>query len=183
MKALIGTMNPGKIEGAKKALEAFYKDVEVVGFKAPSEVDDQPVDRETLIGATNRARNTKAYAEAAGMEADYYMGIESGIINLFDKWYIANAAVVIDKDGYESVGYGPIFPVPEKYAQEIILTDFGQVISKIMHQEDLGKSVGGIDGLTNHSVSRIDITKEAFIMALTQHANSYWNDKSTGIQK
>jgi len=34
-----------------------------------------------------------------------------------------------------------------------------------------------IDGLTNHSISRIDITREAFIMALTQHTNDYWNDK------
>ena len=31
MKILMGTKNPGKIEGAKRALENYYKDVEVVG--------------------------------------------------------------------------------------------------------------------------------------------------------
>lgn len=183
MKAIIGTMNPGKIEGAKKALEAFYDDVEVLGYKAESEVGDQPVSEETLQGARNRALNTMKYAKDNKVDADYFMGIESGIIELYGTWYIANAAVVMDKDGYESIGYGPIFPVPKKYVKDIIETDFGHVVEKIFNQSDLGKSVGGINGLTNHSISRIDITRESFIMALTEHTNDYWNDKLKQKQK
>ena len=177
MKAIIGTMNPGKIEGAKKALEAFYDDVEVLGYKAESEVGDQPVSEETLQGARNRALNTMKYAKDNKVDADYFMGIESGIIELYGTWYIANAAVVIDKDGYESIGYGPIFPVPNKYVDEIIRSDFGHVMEQIFNESNLGQGVGGVDGLTNHSISRIDITKESFIMALTQHTNEFWNDK------
>ena len=26
-------------------------------------------------------------------------------------------------------------------------------------------------------ISRIDITREAFVMAITQHINEFWNDK------
>ena len=177
MKAMIGTMNPGKIQGAKDALEAFFQNVEVEGYKASSEVGDQPVSEETLEGARNRALNTMKYAKQNGIDADLFLGVESGIIELYGSWFIANAAVVIDKDGYESVGYGPIFPVPIQYVEEIISTDFGHVVEKIFNKSDLGKSVGGVDGLTNHSISRIDITRDAFIMALTQHANDYWNEK------
>ena len=46
MKALIGTANPGKIQGAKEALEVYYKDVEIDGYKASSDVSDQPVNEE-----------------------------------------------------------------------------------------------------------------------------------------
>ena len=183
MKALIGTANPGKIEGAKQALEAYFDNVEISGYKASSNVGDQPVNEETLEGARNRAKNTMEYAKANNIDADLYMGVESGIINLYDTWFIANAAVVIDKDGYESIGYGPIFPVPKKYVKDIIETDFGHVVEKIFNQSDLGKSVGGINGLTNHSISRIDITRESFIMALTEHTNDYWNDKLKQKQK
>lgn len=178
MKAMIGTANPGKIQGAKEALEAYFDHVEIEGYKASSEVGNQPVSEETLEGARNRAINTMKYAKENGIEADLFMGVESGIINLYDSWFIANAAVVIDKDGYESIGYGPIFPVPIQYVEEIIKTDFGHLIEKIYHQSDLGKSVGGIDGLTNHSISRIDITREAFVMALTEHAHEYWSEKN-----
>lgn len=177
MKAMIGTGNPGKIQGAKEALEVFYKEIELEGYKASSDVGDQPVSEETVMGARNRALNTMKYAKENGIDVDLFMGIESGIINLYDTWFIANAAVVIDKDGYESIGYGPIFPVPNRYVEEIIQTDFGHVVEKIFHESNLGQSVGGVDGLTNHSISRIDITRESFIMALTQHTNDYWNDK------
>ena len=183
MKAIIGTANPGKIEGAKKALEAYFEDVEIEGYKASSDVSEQPVSEETLQGARNRVLNTMKYAEENNIDADLFMGIESGIINLYDKWFIANAAVVIDKNGYESIGYGPIFPVPDKYAEDIIKTDFGKVMTSIFNKADLGKSVGGVDSLTNHSISRIDITKEAFIMALTEHYNDYWNDKPKEYKK
>lgn len=34
MKVLIATKNQGKIEGAKKALEHYFKDVEITGIPA-----------------------------------------------------------------------------------------------------------------------------------------------------
>ena len=55
MKAIIGTSNPGKIQGAKEALEKYYDNVEIEGYKASSNVGDQPVSEETLEGARNTA--------------------------------------------------------------------------------------------------------------------------------
>ncbi len=177
MKILIGTMNPGKIQGAKEALEAFFPEVEIEGYKAASDVRDQPVNEETLEGARNRVNNTIKYALENEIDADLYLGIESGIVELYDTWYIMNIAVVKDRDGYESVGIGPALPVPRKYADEIIQTDFGSVMTKIFEKGDLGKGVGGVNSLTNDSISRIQITKDAFVMALTNHAHDYWSDK------
>ena len=57
MKAIIATKNQGKIEGAKKALEHYFEDVEVIGIPADSEVGDQPVNDEIYRGAKNRVKN------------------------------------------------------------------------------------------------------------------------------
>ena len=176
MKALIGTMNPGKIEGAKQALECFFDGVEIEGYKASSDVGDEPVNEETIEGARNRVNHSIEYAKENNLDYDYFLGIESGIMQIGSKWFIANIAVIKDKEGYESIGMGPTLPVPNKYSEEIMNTDFGTVMTKIFQEKDLGQGVGGVNSLTNNSISRIDITKEAFIMALTEQVHDYWRD-------
>ena len=44
-------------------------------------------------------------------------------------------------------------------------------MDKIFSGKDLVKGKGGISFLTKNEVSRIDLTKNAFIMALTKHIN------------
>ena len=47
MKLIIATKNEGKIEGARRAFERFFEDIEIVGIPSDSEVGDQPVNLET----------------------------------------------------------------------------------------------------------------------------------------
>ena len=42
---------------------------------------------------------------------------------------------------------------------------------QIFDGQELGKGKGGISYLTKNEVSRIDLTRTAFIMALTKHIN------------
>ena len=44
-------------------------------------------------------------------------------------------------------------------------------MDKIFSGKDLSKGKGGISYLTKEAVSRIDLTRDAFIMAITQHIN------------
>ena len=44
-------------------------------------------------------------------------------------------------------------------------------MDKIFDGKDLGKGKGGISFLTKDKVTRIDLTRNAFIMALTKHIN------------
>lgn len=177
MKILIGTKNPGKIQGAKEAFENYFKDFEISGIPVSSNVGDEPVNNEIYEGARNRVNNLMSYAEENNIEAEYFLGVESGITNLLGKWIIISIAVIKDKNGYESWGTSPAFPVPDKYVDEIISTDLGKVMDKIFQKNDLRSNKGGISFLTNDVISRIDQTREAFIMALTQHINEVWNDK------
>ena len=46
MKVLIATKNQGKIEGAKRALENYFNNVEIEGIPVNSDVPDQPVNKD-----------------------------------------------------------------------------------------------------------------------------------------
>lgn len=177
MRVLIGTNNKGKVEGAKQAFEKFYEDVEIIGISVSSGVGDEPVNDEIYEGARNRVNNLIKYAEENNINSDFYIGVESGITNKLGKWCIIQIAVIKDKDGYESFGTGPAFPVPNKYVDEIINTDLGIVMDKIFKGNGLKNEKGGIAHLTRDAITRYDLTKEAFIMALTEFINGdIWRD-------
>lgn len=171
MKVIIATKNPGKIEGAKQAFLEYFKEFEIEGIPASSDVSEEPVNDEIYIGASNRVKNVKRIAEEQGKEADFYIAIESGITNKLGEWTIINVAVIEDKNGFKSWGVSSGFPVPEKYVEEIIQTDLGKVMDRIFNETELRAGKGGISLLSQNKISRIDLTKQAFIMALTQFIN------------
>lgn len=171
MKILIGTKNPGKIQGAKEAFEKYFDNVEIEGISVDSEVGNQPFNEEILQGAKNRVKNLKKYAKENQIEADFYISSEAGITNLLGEWLDINCVIIEDSKGFQSVGTSQGFPIPEKYIEEIKATELGKVMDKIFSGKDLGKGKGGISYLTKNAISRIDLTRNAFIMALTQHIN------------
>ena len=59
MKILMGTKNPGKIEGARQAFEKYFDNVIIEGIPVSSDVPDQPIDKEIFEGAKTRIKNLK----------------------------------------------------------------------------------------------------------------------------
>lgn len=172
MRILIGTKNQGKIAGAKKALEHYFENIEIMGIPVDSDVPEQPVNKEIYNGAKNRVKNLKKYAKENNIEVDMYMSAESGINKLYLGWAINNTVAIEDKEGNTSYGIGPQFPVPDKIAKDIIDTDLSRVMNKIFGEDkERHNHGGGIQMLTHGKVSRIDSTKMAFIMALTKFVN------------
>lgn len=171
MKILMGTKNPGKIEGAKKAFEEYFENIEIEGIAVPSEVNDQPIDNEIFLGAKNRVKNLKLYAKENNLEADFYIASEAGIINFDGDWVDINTAIIESKDGFQTIGTSQGFQIPERYMPEIKETELGKVMDKIFDGDNLGKGKGGISRLTKDVVSRIELTKNAFVMALIGHIN------------
>lgn len=171
MKILMGTKNPGKVQGAKEAFEKYFDNVEIEGIKVSSEVGDQPFNKEILLGAKNRVKNLKKYAKENNIEVDYFVASEAGISNLLGEWIDINAAVIEDNNGIQSVGISQGFQIPDKYIDEIRKTELGKVMDKIFEGQELAKGKGGISYLTKDEVSRIDLTRNAFIMALIKYIN------------
>lgn len=171
MKILMGTKNPGKIEGTKNAFSRYFDNIEIEGISVDSEVGAQPVNEEIFQGAKNRAKNLRKYAEENNINADFYVATEAGITNLLGDWIDINSAVVENAEGFQSIGTSQGFPIPEKYIKEITETELGKVMDKIFDGKELGKNKGGISNLTHNQVTRLELTEGAVIMALISHIN------------
>ena len=172
MKVLIATKNQGKIEGATRALQNYFENIEIIGISVKSDISEQPVNDEIYNGAKNRIKNLKKYAKENNIVVDLYLSIESGINNSLGKWMITNIAVIEDNNNFESYGTSPSFPVPDRLVQDIIDTDLSQVMDTIFEKdEERHNKGGGIQLLTHNKISRIDLTEMAFIMALTKYIN------------
>ena len=171
MKILIGTKNPGKIEGAKQAFENYFNNIDIQGVSVDSEVSEQPVNKEILQGAKNRVKNLKKYAKENKIEVDYFIASEAGITDSLGEWIDFNAAVIEDSKGVQSVGISQGFEIPNKYIEDIKKYSLGAVMDKIFSGSELSKGKGGISFLTKDEISRIDLTRDAFVMALIKHIN------------
>ena len=91
--------------------------------------------------------------------------------NSLGEWLIINFAYIEDNNGTRSLGTSQGFPIPDKYIEEIKEYELGPVMDRLFSDSELSKGKGGIGLLTKDAVSRIDITKDAFIMALTKFIN------------
>ena len=171
MKILMGTKNPGKIEGARQAFEKYFDNIDIEGIAVESNVGAQPVNEEILQGAKNRIKNLKKYANNNNIKADFYIASEAGITNSLGEWIDINAVIIEDRNGFQSFGTSQGFPIPDKYIEEIKQTELGKVMDRLFRGKELGKGKGGISFLTKDEITRIDLTRNAFIMALTRFIN------------
>lgn len=177
MKVLVGSKNPGKVQGAKNALEKYYQNVEVIGVKVPSGVSEEPIDDEIYQGAKNRVEALTVYAKENNIDADYFMAVESGMTNRLGKWMITNVAVIADKFGKMGYGTSASFPVPEKMIEKIKTETLGNVMDELFNKNNLHSGTGGVGLLTHGKITRIDLNTQAFVMALTQFINGeLWSD-------
>ena len=167
----MGTKNPGKIEGARQAFAKYFDNIEIEGIAVESNVGAQPVNEEILQGAKNRIKNLKEYANNNNIKADFYIASEAGITNLLGEWIDINAVIIEDSKGFQSIGTSQGFPIPDKYIEEIKQTELGKVMDRLFRGKELGKGKGGISFLTKDEITRIDLTRNAFIMALTRFIN------------
>lgn len=178
MKVLIATKNPGKVEGASRALKKYFENVEITGISASSNVSEQPIGRETYQGALNRVNNLISYAKENNIKADLFMAVESGMIEELGFWSITNIAVIKNAEGQIGRGASASFPVPNKLVESIKKETLGTVMDNLFSKSDLHNSTGGIGLLTKEALTRIDLTEQAFIMALTQFINKeIWCDE------
>ena len=111
MKCVIGSASERKINTAKKIFREYgeYADVDVQGYAAVSGVPDTPWDIETFQGAYHRAMNSKTNV----LGAQYYIGLESGLVERFGHIYEEAWCAVVTAEGKEFFGYSSGLKVPD----------------------------------------------------------------------
>jgi inosine/xanthosine triphosphatase len=162
---LVGSKNPVKISCTEDAFtRAFNKSFLVEGINASSGVPEQPMgNRETLLGAKNRAFNSREVFP----EANFWVGIEGGV-DEDEKGMFAFAWIfIIDRRGKSSQSKTGTFYLPPAVAtlvQEGM--ELGRADDLVFSQDNSKQQGGSVGILTRGVVDRAEYYRQAIILAL-----------------
>ncbi len=181
MKILLGSKNPVKIEAAKEAFEKYYRDVNVIAFDVDSKVGSQPFGEDTYAGAENRARSLLIKNSEEKINADYFVGIEGGIKNIYNKWFAFGCVCILDKYGNAAFGTSPQFELPNEVLTRLVGgEELGHVIDSLQGQKNTKQKQGAIGFFTGGVMQRKDFYIPGVICALVpfRQPEFFFDDKT-----
>lgn len=181
MKILVGSKNPVKIEAVKEALSNYFENIEAHGIDVDSGVSSQPINEETFLGAQNRAMRLKEINDKQKIGADFFVGIEGGIIKHFDKWFAFGCMCIADKEGKTAFGTSPHFELPLAIVKKLLNgIELGDVMDEIQNQENTKQKNGAIGFFTNGVVNRKELYVEGLKVAIIPflHKNIFYESKN-----
>ena len=183
MKILVGSKNPVKIKASEEAFLKYFKKVEVIGIKVDSKVPSQPINEETFKGAENRALELKEINETEKLNAQFCIGLEGGIIELYSRWFNFGVVYIIDDKGKTGLGVSPCFELPDRIVQELLNdTELGEIMGKMTKDRNIKKKGGAIGFFTKGKMERKDLYISGLITALVPFINEklYFRQKNSG---
>lgn len=167
---LVGSKNPVKISCTEDAFtRAFNKSFLVEGINASSGVSDQPKgDKETLIGAKNRALNSRVVFP----EANFWVGIEGGLDVDEYGMYAFAWVFILDNKGRTSQSKTGIFYLPKAVVDLVNEgMELGRADDLIFNRENSKQQGGSVGILTHGIVERKEYYRQAIILALIPFLN------------
>ena len=179
MKILVGSENPVKLEAVKESFERYFNKIEVLGYKVASAVPDQPIEFETYIGAENRAKELSALNDENNINADFFVGIEGGIIQQYKRWFAFGAMCIIHNSGKKSFGTSAHFELPGIVTEKLLKgEELGHVMDRIMNEENTKQKGGAIAFFTKGKMDRKELYIPGLISALVpfNHISMYFKD-------
>lgn len=167
---LVGSKNPVKISCTEDAFtRAFNKSFLVEGINAASGVPEQPFgDKETLLGARNRAQNSREVFP----EANYWVGIEGGVDEDENGMFAFAWIFILDKSGKTSQSKTGTFYLPKavtKLVKEGM--ELGKADDQVFNQENSKQQGGSVGILTHGVVDRNEYYRQAIILSLIPFIN------------
>lgn len=172
MKILVGSKNPVKLDVVKEAFEKYFQNIEVLGIDVESKVPSQPVNHETFDGAKNRVDALREINEKQNLNADYFVGIEGGIIKLYSKWFGFGCMCIMNKAGIYSVGTSSHFELPKIIYEQLLKgIELGDVIDNLTEEKNTKQKNGAIGFLTKDVITRKDLYYQGLINALIPFLN------------
>jgi inosine/xanthosine triphosphatase len=165
MHVIVASRNPVKIAAARAALEAMWpkEAFEVEGLSVPSGVPDQPVGHEeTIEGARNRTRN----AQKAMPKADFWIGIEGGIVKQ-EGSYMTMAWIVVWDGKKEGLAQSAMFQLPPAVCELLDEgLELGDADDQVFGSSNSKQAGGALGLLTDGKLNRTGLYQPAAMMAL-----------------
>jgi inosine/xanthosine triphosphatase len=176
MKVVVGSINPVKLNAARRAFGEYFSNAEVAGYEVESGVPGQPLAAETFEGAANRA-----LALAKGHTADFYVGIEGGVLKQGERWFQANVCCILDAQGRKGYGTSANFELPRGVEDELFSgKELGDVIDLIVGERNTKQKGGAIGYFTKGVITREALVYQSIIAALipfinTEYGQAFYN--------
>jgi non-canonical (house-cleaning) NTP pyrophosphatase len=173
MHIVVGSGSERKI-GIARQVFARHLEVEVtaVGCEVASGVPETPHDRETLEGARNRALACRRLHDA-----DYCIGLESGLVERYGQVYEEAWAIAIARDGTEHAGYSSGLRVPDYVLRRMEASGrkHYEVMTALEEELDLPHDtwLNYSGGVLPRWVSLEEALRNAVIQALAPEASLY----------
>ncbi|MEM0002487.1 MAG: inosine/xanthosine triphosphatase [Desulfurococcaceae archaeon] len=165
----IGSTNPVKIRGVVDAFSKFYVVKKAKYVKVNTDVPPQPIGLDQIIkGARQRA------IKCMNQECDFGVGVEAGFYLIENEPYDVEVAYIISRDGKNSMGLSPSFPIPRGIYDSILNGEYRELdeaIEKIFNIGNIGEKEGFIGLLTKRMCERYTLSYYATLMALVKFLN------------
>lgn len=165
-KIVVASQNPVKINATRNGFNKMFpkKIFEIQSALLHSGVRSQPMgDAETLSGASNRAKEASKIVP----DADFWVGIESGVEEIASELY-AFAWVVI-KSKYGKFGHAKTaaFCIPPKVAKLVGLgNELGKATDIVFRRTNSKQTGGAVGILTSDTIDRKALMTDAVALAL-----------------
>jgi inosine/xanthosine triphosphatase len=160
----LGSKNPAKVEGVKRAFSRYYSDVELRLVDSSSIAKAQPRGLEEMTsGATARARY--ALSKAGG---DFGVGVEAGIFTIGTIYFDNQVAAIVDESGKVSLGHSAGYMLP-RHDMEKLFRDGRELerwAEELSGVKEVGDKGGVIQHLTKGRMTRTDLTEQCVLTAL-----------------
>ncbi len=177
MKILVGSLNPVKLKAVEEAFQKYYDDIDISGINVLSGVSDQPIGDETFIGAENRSTALKKKNDSENLKAEYFVGIEGGIVKVFNKWFAFGCVCIADTKLNKGFGSSAHFELPLEITNRLLSgEELGYVMNEIMQTENTKQKEGAISFFTNGVMNRKELYIPGIISALVpfNHRDLYF---------
>ena len=172
IKILVGSKNPVKVKAAKEAFSKYFDNVEALGFRVSSGVSDQPLGEETFEGAKNRALELQKINKEQNLNADFFVGIEGGVMNLGSRWLASGTMCLINKENKIGYGMSPHFELPEHMAERLKKrVELGKIIDEMMGEKNTKTRGGAIGFFTRGKMDRKELYIHGLVNALVPFLN------------
>jgi inosine/xanthosine triphosphatase len=160
----VGTKNPAKIKGIKRAFAKYYKGVEVRSVDSTKVAKAQPKGLEEM--ATGASARAKYALSVAG--GDFGVGVEAGIFTIGSVYFDNQIGAIADMSGKVSLGHSAGYMLPRKAMKKLFQEgkELERWAEKVSGINEVGDKGGLVNFLTRGTVKRADLTEQCIVMAL-----------------
>ena len=168
MKVAVGSNNPLKKQAVQNTFSKVFGKVEVVMQSVDSGVPSQPKGDAVVTGARQRAERARASVSSA----DFGVGIESGLFDVFGVELEVQVCSIFE-GAQHTIGTSPGFTYPASVLDQIAAgREIGQIMEQLSGIKRIGQKSGAVGYFSKGLVDRTHFTELCIIMALIPRMNS-----------